>query len=178
MCLAACWALGVGFWVLSAKWPRFHHLALGWDLALSVKTFCVVVYDGYEACEVLNKKMNPFTIPFVQLKMGSAMAMDLGWMGPNYSISTACATSNFCILNAANHIVEGEAVRPDALWGSDGAIVAIGLGGFVACRALSQRNSDPTKASRPWDNTQGSRCKVPDEALSCVSPDDEHSRHF
>lgn len=33
-----------------------------------------------------------------------------GWMGPNYSISTACATSNFCILNAANHIIRGEAV--------------------------------------------------------------------
>jgi 3-oxoacyl-(acyl-carrier-protein) synthase len=34
-----------------------------------------------------------------------------GWMGPNYSISTACATSNYCILNAANHIIRGEAVR-------------------------------------------------------------------
>lgn len=33
-----------------------------------------------------------------------------GWMGPNYSISTACATSNFCILSAANHIIRGEAV--------------------------------------------------------------------
>lgn len=33
-----------------------------------------------------------------------------GWMGPNYSISTACATSNFCILNSANHIIRGEAV--------------------------------------------------------------------
>lgn len=33
-----------------------------------------------------------------------------GWMGPNYSISTACATSNFCILNAANHIIRGETV--------------------------------------------------------------------
>lgn len=33
-----------------------------------------------------------------------------GWMGPNYSISTACATSNFCILSAANHILRGEAV--------------------------------------------------------------------
>lgn len=33
-----------------------------------------------------------------------------GWMGPNYSISTACATSNFCILSAANHIMRGETV--------------------------------------------------------------------
>ncbi|URE42599.1 3-oxoacyl- acyl-carrier-protein synthase [Musa troglodytarum] len=83
--------------------------------------------------------------------MGSAMlAMDLGWMGPNYSISTACATSNFCILNAAHHIIRGEA---DVMLcgGSDAAVIPIGLGGFVACRSLSQRNNDPTKASRPWD---------------------------
>ncbi|VAH91900.1 unnamed protein product [Triticum turgidum subsp. durum] len=73
-----------------------------------------------------------------------------GWMGPNYSISTACATSNFCILSAANHIMRGET---DLMLcgGSDAPIIPIGLGGFVACRALSQRNSDPTKASRPWD---------------------------
>nr|GLL46281.1 3-oxoacyl-[acyl-carrier-protein] synthase II, chloroplastic-like isoform X7 [Ipomoea trifida] len=53
--------------------------------------------------------MNPFCVPFATTNMGSAiLSMDLGWMGPNYSISTACATSNFCILNAANHIIRGE----------------------------------------------------------------------
>ncbi|KAF2287106.1 hypothetical protein GH714_038203 [Hevea brasiliensis] len=96
-----------------------------------------VFNDAIEALRISYKKMNPFCVPFATTNMGSAMlAMDLGWMGPNYSISTACATSNFCILNAANHIIRGEACR---------------LGGFVACRALSQRNDDPTKASRPWD---------------------------
>ncbi|GFY98553.1 fatty acid biosynthesis 1 [Actinidia rufa] len=90
-------------------------------------------------------------MPFATTNMGSAMlAMDLGWMGPNYSISTACATSNFCILNAANHIIRGEADMM-LCGGSDAVIIPIGLGGFVACRALSQRNSDPAKASRPWD---------------------------
>nr|GMD62281.1 3-oxoacyl-[acyl-carrier-protein] synthase II, chloroplastic [Ipomoea batatas]GMD76190.1 3-oxoacyl-[acyl-carrier-protein] synthase II, chloroplastic [Ipomoea batatas] len=55
--------------------------------------------------------MNPFCVPFATTNMGSAiLSMDLGWMGPNYSISTACATSNFCILNAANHIIRGEVV--------------------------------------------------------------------
>lgn len=71
-------------------------------------------------------------------------------MGPNYSISTACATSNFCILNAANHIIRGEADMM-LCGGSDAVIIPIGLGGFVACRALSERNNDPAKASRPWD---------------------------
>ncbi|CAA6664605.1 unnamed protein product [Spirodela intermedia] len=110
-----------------------------------------VFNDAIEALRVSYKKMNPFCVPFATTNMGSAMlAMDLGWMGPNYSISTACATSNFCILNAANHIIRGEA---DVMLcgGSDAAIIPIGLGGFVACRALSQRNEYPTKASRPWD---------------------------
>ncbi|KAI4335173.1 hypothetical protein L6164_013843 [Bauhinia variegata] len=110
-----------------------------------------VFSDAIEALRISYKKMNPFCVPFATTNMGSAMlAMDLGWMGPNYSISTACATSNYCILNAANHIIRGEA---DVMLcgGSDAAIIPIGLGGFVACRALSQRNSDPTKASRPWD---------------------------
>ncbi|KAG7587082.1 Polyketide synthase beta-ketoacyl synthase domain [Arabidopsis thaliana x Arabidopsis arenosa] len=113
-----------------------------------------VFYDAIEALRISYKKMNPFCVPFATTNMGSAMlAMDLGWMGPNYSISTACATSNFCILNSANHIIKGEA---DVMLcgGSDAVIIPIGLGGFVACRALSQRNNDPTKASRPWDTNR------------------------
>ncbi|KAI3455651.1 hypothetical protein Pfo_012314 [Paulownia fortunei] len=107
--------------------------------------------DAIEALRVSHKKMNPFCVPFATTNMGSAvLAMDLGWMGPNYSISAACATSNFCILNAANHIIRGET---DIMLsgGSDSAIIPIGLGGFAACGILSQRNDDPTKASRPWD---------------------------
>ncbi|XP_074269302.1 3-oxoacyl-[acyl-carrier-protein] synthase II, chloroplastic isoform X2 [Silene latifolia] len=110
-----------------------------------------VFYDAIECLNISYRKMNPFCVPFATTNMGSAMlAIDLGWMGPNYSISAACATSNFCILNAANHIIRGEA---DLMLcgGSDSAIIPIGLGGFVACKALSQRNSDPTRASRPWD---------------------------
>lgn len=110
-----------------------------------------VFNDAIEALRISYRKMNPFCVPFATTNMGSAMlAMDLGWMGPNYSISTACATSNFCIMNAANHILRGEA-NVMLCGGSDAAIIPIGLGGFVACRALSQHNEDPTKASRPWD---------------------------
>ncbi|KAF8111441.1 hypothetical protein N665_0076s0411 [Sinapis alba] len=113
-----------------------------------------VFQDAIEAMKISYKKMNPFCVPFATTNMGSAMlALDLGWMGPNYSISTACATSNFCILNSAKHIIKGEA---DVMLcgGSDSVIIPIGLGGFVACRALSQRNNDPTKASRPWDSNR------------------------
>ncbi|KAJ9190432.1 hypothetical protein P3X46_001636 [Hevea brasiliensis] len=113
-----------------------------------------VFNDAIEALRVSYKKMNPFCVPFATTNVGSAiLAVDLGWMGPNYSISSACATSNFCILNSANHIIRGET---DLMLcgGSDAAIIPIGLGGFVACRTLSQRNNDPTKASRPWDTNR------------------------
>ena len=51
------------------------------------------------ACSQGFRRMNPFCIPFAINNMGGALlAMDLGFMGPNYSISTACATGNFCIL--------------------------------------------------------------------------------
>ncbi|KAJ9565470.1 hypothetical protein OSB04_001436 [Centaurea solstitialis] len=97
------------------------------------------------------RKITPFFIPYAITNMGSALlAIDLGFMGPNYSISTACATSNYCFHAAANHIRRGEADMMIA-GGTEAAIIPIGLGGFVACRALSQRNDDPQTASRPWD---------------------------
>lgn len=74
-------------------------------------------------------------------------------MGPNYSVSTACATGNFAINNAAIHIRRGECDMCLA-GGSEAAIVPVGLGGFIACRALSSRNDTPTEASRPWDTTR------------------------
>ncbi|XP_028752143.1 3-oxoacyl-[acyl-carrier-protein] synthase II, chloroplastic-like [Neltuma alba] len=111
-----------------------------------------VFSDAIEALRVSHRKMNPFCVPFATTNMGSALlAMDLGWMGPNYSISTACATSNFCMLSAANHIVRGETDMM-LCGGSDAAINPIGLAGFVACGALSKRNEEPKKASRPWDS--------------------------
>ena len=65
---------------------------------------------------------------------GSALvAMDIGFMGPNYSISTACATANYCFVAAANHIRKGDADIIIA-GGSEAPIIPVGLGGFVACR--------------------------------------------
>lgn len=74
-------------------------------------------------------------------------------MGPNYSVSTACATGNFMINNAAMHIRRGECDLCLA-GGSEAAIVPVGLGGFIACKALSSRVDNPEGASRPWDRTR------------------------
>ncbi|NNM43820.1 MAG: beta-ketoacyl-ACP synthase II [Chlamydiae bacterium] len=111
-----------------------------------------VFYDGVET--VLHKgfkRLTPFFVPYIITNMGGALlAIDVGFMGPNYSISTACATSNYCIHAAAEHIRKGDA---DLMLcgGSEAPINPIGLAGFVAIKALSERNDDPTKASRPWD---------------------------
>ncbi|KAM0059887.1 putative beta-ketoacyl synthase, thiolase, beta-ketoacyl synthase, active [Helianthus debilis subsp. tardiflorus] len=97
------------------------------------------------------KKITPFFIPYSITNMGSALlAIDRGLMGPNYSISTACATANYCFYAAANHIRRGEA-NIMVVGGTEAAVNPTGVGGFIACRALSQRNDEPHKASRPWD---------------------------
>ncbi|KAL5991668.1 3-oxoacyl-[acyl-carrier-protein] synthase I, chloroplastic [Asimina triloba] len=114
-----------------------------------------VFSDGVQALtEKGYRKITPFFIPYAITNMGSALlAIELGFMGPNYSISTACATSNYCFYAAANHIRRGDADLMIA-GGTEAAIIPIGLGGFVACRALSQRNDDPQTASRPWDKNR------------------------
>ena len=99
-------------------------------------------------------KITPFFIPYAISNMGGAMvAMDVGFMGPCYSISTACATANYCFKNAADHIRNGIA---DVMLagGVEAPVIPTGIGGFIACRALSGNNDDPTGASRPWDKAR------------------------
>lgn len=111
-----------------------------------------VFYEGTQT--ILTKgyrRLTPFFVPYIITNMGGALlAIDIGFMGPNYSISTACATANYCIYNAAEHIRRGEA---DLMLcgGTESPINPIGLAGFVAIKALSSRNDAPEKASRPWD---------------------------
>lgn len=96
-------------------------------------------------------RVTPFFVPFILTNMaGALVAMDYGFMGPNYSISTACATANNCIIAAAEHIKNGDADLM-VTGGSEAAIIPMGLAGFCACKALSQRNEAPEEASRPWD---------------------------
>ncbi|XP_071740349.1 3-oxoacyl-[acyl-carrier-protein] synthase I, chloroplastic-like [Rutidosis leptorrhynchoides] len=122
----------------------------------------VLVGSGMGGCTVFTNsvesmitrgysKLKPYATPFSITSMASSLlAIDLGFMGPNYCVSAACATSNACFCAAATHIREGEA---DLMitGGVDALVTPIAVGGFSACRALSQRNNDPETASRPWD---------------------------
>ncbi len=111
-----------------------------------------VFFDGVETLlKQSYKRITPFFVPYIITNMaGALLAIDLGFMGPNYSISTACATANYCIYAAAKHIQNGDA---DIMLcgGAESPINPIGLAGFVACKALSEQNDSPQTASRPWD---------------------------
>lgn len=99
-------------------------------------------------------RITPFFVPFIITNMGGGLlAIDLGFTGPNYSISTACATANYSIVSAAQHIQRGDA---DLMicGGTEAPINPIGVAGFVVMKALSERNDDIEGASRPWDKTR------------------------
>ena len=96
-------------------------------------------------------RVNPFSIPQIIPNMGAAwVSMYLGPRGPLSSQCTACAASNMAIGEAADAIRLG---RADVMLagGTEAGITRVGIAGFSAMRALSRRNNDPEKASRPFD---------------------------
>jgi len=97
------------------------------------------------------RKISPFFVPGNIINMISGnLSIIYGMKGPNYAITTACATSTHCIGDAARLIEYGDADVMVA-GGSEMSTSTTGLGGFAAARALSTRNDDPQAASRPWD---------------------------
>jgi 3-oxoacyl-[acyl-carrier-protein] synthase II len=99
-------------------------------------------------------KLTPFFIPFVLTNMpGALLAVDIGFKGPNYSVSTACATSNYSIYSAAEHIRRGDADVMIA-GGVEACMNPMALSGFSALKALSRRNDECERASRPWDKAR------------------------
>lgn len=97
------------------------------------------------------RKISPFFVPATIINMISGhVSIRHGLTGPNLAVVTACTTSTHCIGLAARLIEYGDADMMFA-GGAEYATTPLGLGGFCAARALSTRNDDPTKASRPWD---------------------------
>jgi len=97
------------------------------------------------------RKVSPFLVPMLITDIASAqIAIKYGFSGPNFSISTACATGNHSIGEASKIIQRGDAEVMIA-GGAEAAITPLGLAGFCSMRALSTRNDEPAKASRPFD---------------------------
>jgi 3-oxoacyl-[acyl-carrier-protein] synthase II len=96
-------------------------------------------------------RVSAFTIPMLISNMASGLiSMEFGLQGPNMCIVTACATSNNAIGESWRIIKFGDADIFLA-GGSEASIIPIGLGGFSAMKALSTRNDEPERASRPFD---------------------------
>jgi 3-oxoacyl-[acyl-carrier-protein] synthase II len=153
---------------------RFAHLALAAakmaldDSGIDVENlrrrdrFGVIVSSGIGGLKTLQDQLtilltkgpsrtSPFTIPMLISNMASGLiSMEYDLRGPNMCIVTACATSNNAIGESWRTIKFGDADIFLA-GGSEAGIVAIGLAGFSAMKALSMRNDEPERASRPFD---------------------------
>jgi len=95
--------------------------------------------------------VSPFFIPMmIPDIIPGRIAINHGFMGPNYSVTSACATSSHAIGIAMRHILCGDA---DVIitGGSEASISPISVAGFTNMKTLSRRNDDPQKASRPFD---------------------------
>ncbi len=111
---------------------------------------------GYFAIhgEEQGPKYNPFFIPKMIADIAAGhISMQYGFHGPNYVTLSACASSNHAIIDSFNLIRLGKA---DAIvtGGAEAAIFPAGVGGFNSMHALSTRNDDPTKASRPFSGSR------------------------
>ncbi len=97
------------------------------------------------------KRVSPFFIPMSITNMGAGMvSIRLGWRGPNWTVTSACSTANHALATAADQIRLG---RADVMLagGAEESVCAASLAGFSNMRALSRRNEEPQKASRPFD---------------------------
>jgi 3-oxoacyl-[acyl-carrier-protein] synthase II len=122
----------------------------------------VMIGSGIGGIETLEREMkvslekgpdriSPFFIPMMICDMASGqVSIRFGFCGPNSCVVTACATGTNAIGDALEIIRRGDA---DVMLagGSEAAITPMGVGGFAACKALSTRNDDPVRASRPFD---------------------------
>lgn len=97
------------------------------------------------------RRISAFFIPSALVNMlGGFTSIEFGIKGPNLASVTACAASTHAIIEAAKSIMIGE-VNKMLVIGSESAICPVGIGGFAAMKALSDRNDEPQKASRPFD---------------------------
>jgi 3-oxoacyl-[acyl-carrier-protein] synthase II len=121
------------------------------------------------------RKISPFFVPASIINMISGhVSIKYGLTGPNLAVVTACTTSTHCIGLAARLIQHGDA---DVMLagGAEYATTPLGLGGFCAARALSTRNDEPARASRPWDRDRDGF--VLSDGAGCIALEEyEHAK--
>ena len=124
---------------------------VGVFIASGIGGFATIEREHRALLEHGPRRISPFFIPasIINLAAGQ-VSIRLGAKGPNSATCTACSASAHAVGDAFEIISRGDA---DAMiaGGSEAAITPLGVGGFAAMRALSTRNDEPTKASRPFD---------------------------
>ena len=96
-------------------------------------------------------KISPFFIPMLMANAAAAqISMQFGLRGPLFAVSSACASGNDAIVTAYNYIANGEAPMM-VTGGTEATISPLAVGGFCSMKAMSTRNEDPQRASRPFD---------------------------
>jgi 3-oxoacyl-[acyl-carrier-protein] synthase II len=130
--------------------PNLDRIGVIWGSGIGgLKTFQEECENFVEVGRI--PKFNPFFIPKMIADIAAGhISIKYGLRGPNYVTVSACASSTNAIIDAFNLIRLGKA---DAIMtgGSEAAVTEMGVGGFNALRALSQRNDSPETASRPFD---------------------------
>ena len=121
-------------------------------------------------------RVSPFMIPMLIVNMASGyVSMLLGAKGPNLAVVSACATATHALGEAARAIVHNDADIMIA-GGSEAAITQMGYAGFCAMKALSTRNDEPERASRPFDAKRDGFV-MGEGAGVCILESLEHARH-
>lgn len=97
------------------------------------------------------RKISPFFVPSALVNMlGGVISIEFGLKGPNLACVTACAAGTHAVGEAYKSIVLG-AAKKVLVVGAESTVCPVGIGGFAAMKALSTRNDDPQRASRPFD---------------------------
>ena len=126
-------------------------IAVGVYIGSGIGGFEVIEREHRNLLEKGPSRISPFFIPATIINLASGhVSIRTGAKGPNSATATACTTSAHSIGDSFKIIQRGDA---DAMicGGAEAAITPMGIGGFAAMRALSQRNDAPESASRPWD---------------------------
>jgi 3-oxoacyl-[acyl-carrier-protein] synthase II len=99
-------------------------------------------------------RISPFFVPITITNMASGhISMLFNINGPNYAVTSACASGAHAIGEATEYIRRGQC-KVMVAGGSESTVCAMAVGGFAAMKALSKRNDDPTHASRPFDENR------------------------
>jgi len=124
---------------------------VGVHIGSGIGGFDVIEREHRALLEGGPRKISPFFIPAAIVNLAAGhVSMRFGAKGPNEATATACTTSAHSIGDSLRIIQHGDADVMIA-GGAEAAITPMGVGGFAAMRALSTRNDEPEKASRPWD---------------------------